>query len=57
MNLKGVSTGAAFGLSGQQQRLEVDARSPSSAVCAQARSCPLWASFLLGPLGRRVKEN
>lgn len=46
MNLKGVSTGAAFGLSGQrQQRLEVDARSPGSAVCAQARSCPLWASF------------
>lgn len=34
--LKGVSTGAAFGLSGQQQRLEVDARSPGSAVCAQA---------------------
>lgn len=57
MNLKIVSAGAAFGLSGQQQWLEVDTRSPGFAVCAQARTCPLWASFLLGPLGRRVKEN
>lgn len=37
MNLKSISAGAAFGLSGQQQWLEVDARSPGSAVCAQAR--------------------
>lgn len=35
----------------------VEARSPGSAVCAQAGPCRLWASFLLCILGRRVKES